>query len=356
MDNFGLDKKGFRRKLYPDIKQSMQDRAREVFGEDINVADNSFLGMLITVTSWCVSRLWQLAEKVYYNKYVDFAEGVNLDLACRNNGVTRLGALPSTGTATFSESVPSGVLISAGSIVFKTVEAGTTVGIEAVESGKAGNLPANAINRIVTPLPAVDLVSVTETVGGRDIETDSELRSRFFESLATAGAGTLNSIKSALLRTDGVKSATVEEVPEGDYYKGIRAIVWGGAEDDIAQAIFDHKAFGIKTLGSESGTAVADNEDTFTIKFDYATEQNVNIVVTVTPDSRYPANGDTLVKELVEEYIDGLSMGEDLIHSNIVARVLTVVGVADVVVKINGQSGNLAIDYDKVVKGVVTVQ
>lgn len=356
MDNFGLDKKGFRRKLYPDIKQSMQDRAREVFGEDINVADNSFLGMLITVTSWCVSRLWQLAEKVYHNKYVDYAEGVNLDLACRNNGVTRLGALPSTGTATFSESIPEGVLISAGSIVFKTVESGTTVEIKAVESGKAGNLPANAVNKIVTPLPSVELVSVTETTGGRDIETDAELRSRFFESLATAGAGTLNSIKSALLRTDGVKSATVEEVPEGDYYKGIRAIVWGGSADDIAQSVFDHKAFGIKTIGAESGQAVADNEDTFTVRFDYAQEITVQIKATVTPDSRYPSNGNDLVESVIKEYVDGLSMGEDLIHSNIVARIMTVVGVSDVTVTLNGSAGNVSVGYDKVVKGVVTVQ
>ncbi len=356
MDNFGLDKKGFKRKLYPDIKLSMQDRAREVFGEDINVNDNSFLGMLITVTSWCVSKLWQLAEKVYFNKYVDYAEGVNLDLACRNNGVSRLGALPSVGQATFSDSVPIGTMLSAGSILFKTVEAGLTVGIEAVESGKAGNLPANAVNKIVTPIPSVELVSVTETVGGRDIETDAELRSRFFESLATAGAGTLNSIKSALLRTDGVRSATVEEVPEGDYFKGIRAVVFGGAEDDIAQSIFDHKAFGIKTIGSESGTAVADNDDTFTVYFDYAEEQTVTVAITVTPDSRYPANGNTLVKELVEEYIDGLSMGEDLIHSNIVARVLTVTGVTDVEVLLNGQAGNVAVPFDKVIKGVVSVQ
>lgn len=344
---FGLDRYGFKRKKYTDIIESLQSRAVDTFGEGINLNDNSFLGMLIKVVAWAISLLWELAEKVYFNKYVDYAEGNNLDLATRNNGTTRRLSEKAKGIATFDGEVPKGILVTINGVLFETIEEGTEVWIQALEGGIEGNI-SSGICEIVTPIPSVEGFTATTTEGGRNIETDAELRTRFFSSLASGGASTLDSIVAALLKTEGVMAANVEEIEEDGYYKGIRSVVLGGSNNNIAQTLLDYKAFGIKTIGSKSGTAAADNGDTFTLNFDYATEVTIDINITVTKDDSYPSNGDQLVKEKVEEYINSLSMGEDVIYSKVIINAFGGIGVIDVDVTLNSTKNNIAIGFDEV--------
>lgn len=344
---FGLDENGFRRKKYVDVVESLRSRAVDTFGENINLKDNSFLGMFINVIAWSISLVWELAEKVYFSKYVDYAEGNNLDLATRNIGITRRGSEKSRGVATFNGTVPVGFLIKINGILFETLEQGLMVEIQALEGGTSGNIVGGECE-IVTPIPDVTTFTIVETVGGRDIETDPELRARFFSSLASAGASTLDSIISALLRTEGVRSANGQEVEEGGYYKGIRTVVLGGTNGAIAQTIFDYKAFGIKTIGSQTGTAIAGNGDTFTINFDYATEKTININATLVKDLSFPIDGNDLVKLEIEKYINSLSMGDDVIYSKVIISAFNVTGVIDVDVTLNSAKNNVTILFDEV--------
>ena len=355
----GLDKNGFKRKTYPEIVSSMQDKARATFGEDINLNSNSFLGMLISVTSWGLSLLWQTAEKIYFNKYVDYAEGNNLDLACRNHGVSRRGAVPATGFITFNNAVPIGLIVTKGDIIFKTISSGTTVKIEATEGGTQGNVLANSIKDIATPLPDLQIISNTPTAGGKGIETDGELRVRFFDSLAVAGAGTVGSIKTALLATEGVIASDVEEIKETvegiEYYSGIRAIVRGGEADDIAQTIFNYKAFGIKTVGETTGTAKADNLQEFIIKFDYADVISVNVNANIITDEGYVNMDLGIVEACIQNYITKLPMGGTIIHAKLISEVLQLEGVKDVTITLNGSTANIELGYGGVAEAIITV-
>lgn len=352
---FGLNRDGFKRKKYSDVVESLRARSVDIFGESINLNDNSFLGMLINVVAWAISLIWELAEKVYFNKFVDYADGNNLDLATRNNGITRRAAEKAKGVATFDGVVPVGFLVKINGTLFETIESGTVVKIRALEGGIDGNIPTGATYEIVTPISNVNSFTSTETTAGRNVEADAELRTRFFASLASAGASTLDSIISALLRTEGVKAATVEEIEEGGYYKGIRPIVLGGSVDNIAQTIFNYKAFGIKTIGVSNGTALADNGDSFTINFDYATSKNIAISITVTTDNSYDLNGDQLVKDEINNYINSLSMGDDVIYSKVIISAFKVVGVIDVDVTLDGGKSNVVVAFDEVATADVVI-
>ena len=354
---FGLSKKGFLRKTYPDIKESMEQRARETFGDDINLRKNSFLGMLITVTSWCISGLWQLAEKVYHNKYVDFAEGVNLDLACRNYGITRLSAEKARGQVEFNIPIDRELILSDGTVKFRTKTLGKIVDVEALNAGWEGNIDENEITEIVTPIPDTEIISSTAMKNGRDIETDVELRKRFFESLSLAGAGTLSALKSAIVNTEGVKAGTIEEVesPEG-HIIGIRPIIIGGENNDIAQTVFDKKAFGIKTIGNQSGVARALNGDEFTIYFDFAEEYPVNISAELTVIEAFSGDGKEDVLEKINDYFDSLELGEDVIYYHVISKILEVRGIVDVDLKLNGGKENIVVSYDELaVAGDITI-
>jgi uncharacterized phage protein gp47/JayE len=347
---FGLNSTGFKRKEYNDIVESMRTRARDTFGDEVKLTNDSFLGMLITVLAWTASILWQLAEKVYYSRFVKYAEGENLSIAAENGGTKRRPAEKAKGTATFTGTgiVPQGFLLSAGDILFQTTEEGLTgeeIPIEALEGGKDGNLPLGLIDNIVNPLPNIDGFTATETTGGRDLETDPELRTRYFASLGGSGASTVNSIVAELLRTESVRAASVFEEIDSGFVVGIRTVVLDGLPEDIAQSILNKKAHGIKTFGAESALATAINGQTVNINFDYASEIPIYINVELVKGNAYPVDGDSQVKKVLAQYIGGsdaegnlyagLSMNQDVVYSKIISEIFKINGVESVDVEVS---------------------
>lgn len=371
-----LDSNGFKRKQYSEIVADMQTRARNLFGENINLTDRSPLGIFIQVLAWSIALLWQLAEKVYYSAFVDTSEGNSLDYAVRKGGVTRRGAEKATATQRFTGDngtvIPIGFLVGTETeILFETIESGEiTTGtldltVRALTGGTQSNIPAGNINQIINPLAGLSsTVNLTDAEGGRNIETDAELRTRYFLSFASAGASTIDALIAALLRTVGVRGANIEEVKNvDDDVIGFRAIVLGGLVNDVAQTILNYKAWGVKTFGTQTGTAIASNGQSYTINFDYATEVDLYANITITKSGAFPINGSDLIKDRIAEYIGGtdtqgnvytgLAMGQDIVYARLIDVIFNVPGVADIVLDISKDNitfakSNIAVDFDEV--------
>jgi len=79
MSEFGLTEKGFKRKRYIDILESLQANAKSIFGRDINVNTNSPLGMQLKVIAFELAGEWEQMENVYYSGYKDTATGYQVD-------------------------------------------------------------------------------------------------------------------------------------------------------------------------------------------------------------------------------------------------------------------------------------
>ncbi|WPZ17782.1 baseplate J/gp47 family protein [Geobacillus subterraneus] len=377
-----LDATGFKRKRYSDLIDDMTLKAKDLFGEDIDVSEKSFLGILIRLFAWFLAMIWEVAEKVYNSGYMHKAEGIQLDRKAWEFGITRLqeqhaqGTIEIHGTPGFV--VEEGTLFETDKgILFELAsdvtldENGVGVGnIFCTEAGTKGNVAANAITMVSNPNE--NIISVTNplpTSGGRERETDAEFFERYQQTLAGLGSTSTDSIRAELLKLNGVRAAVVIEntgsVPDeaGRPPKSISAYVLGGDANEIARVIFSKKAAGIEAYGTEQVQVYDVAGYPHTIGFSRATEVPIAIQLTVKKNERFPADGIQQVKTEFIKYIGGtdedgtsytgLNMGEDVVFSKLINQVYRIDGVDDVqlLVGIKGEAlgtSNIAIDITEV--------
>ena len=375
---FGLTNTGFKPKRYADILPEKERRARELFGNDVNLSDSSPLGMLVRLNAWDEAAVWQQMEEVYLSAYVSSAEGVSLDRKCQDIGIMRQLATRATGTIQFSGADGTQIfegfeVQTATGIVFRTTTATTISGglalaeIEAVVPGASGNVGAGAISRMVRPQAGVTGVTNPDpTSGGRDTETDAQLRERYVRSVSKPGGASAAAIEAALLDIEGVLDAvvrqnvTLETDPAtGIPPKAIAPIVWGGDADEIADTLYTVKPAGIQCWGEDEVHEITDSRGvTHTIGFNRPDLVTVNVSATLTVDTAiFPPDGDDQVGAAIEGYLSGLALGEDVIYTRIISRIHSVPGIIDIpTLTVNGGTGNIAIAKTAVaVPGTITV-
>jgi uncharacterized phage protein gp47/JayE len=361
-----LDKTGFKRKRFADLFGEMEVKAKEVFGQQLNTTDKSFMGILLRIFAWFLARAWQTAEDVYQSGYIPTATGSSLSRLGPSVGIQRIQAKAATGSVTITGTngyaVPSGFRIATSSgILYETLEpilltGGNGTGeLRAVAPGRSGNIAAAQATVIINPVPDVTAVLNGAMTGGREIETDAEFRDRFALSVAGGGAATVDAIRAALLRTTGIRAAAVienyshEEDAAGRPPKSFEAVVLGGDPADIGQTILSNKAAGIEPFGAETVTVIDIGGFTHTIRFSYAAPVMVHLRLTVSTTNSFPADGPAQLRTALIRYVGGedadgtlyvgLNMGDDVVHSRLIAAAYGVSGVSDIQIEVS-QDGN----------------
>lgn len=365
---------GFKRMRYEDYLSKLQADAKEIFGENVDLDDESPLGQWIKLQAFQRAEENELAERVFLWGSVDYAEGVALDYAVGKYGVQRFQASKSKGTDALSLTVTAGSTVEAGfigatesGIQFRTTETvtdddnnGTVVAdIESIEYGPFGNQAIGTITEIVTPLANVTAITNTvATAGGRNREEDKELRARYYKTIATAGGSTTDSVLSELLELPDVRAAIVTENDSdttdgnGNPPHSISPVVLGGTPESIAYAIHRKKAGGIRSYGTQTFDVTDKSGRTKTIGFSYAATAEIYVNVNLSKNSAFPENGDEEVQRQIIEYIGGedadgntylgLGMAASVIHSQLL-RAVTVPGISDMTVTLRkGASGGYA--------------
>ena len=94
---YGLSSAGFTRPTLTDIIADTKREYKYVFGQNLNVAENSFLDKLITIQAEREYSLWELMENVYYSQTLTGAEGKYLDDIYSKQGVYRKAATKASG-------------------------------------------------------------------------------------------------------------------------------------------------------------------------------------------------------------------------------------------------------------------
>jgi uncharacterized phage protein gp47/JayE len=178
---------------------------------------------------------------------------------------------------------------------------------------------AETLTTIVTPVAGWDSVTnLAEGIQGRDIETDAELRLRI--EAARLGAGTVEAIKSRIQdEVDGVTRAIVienrtDDVVDGQPAHSIHVIVQGGADQDIADKIWEVKPAGIETYGSETETVVDSEGNNQTIYFSRPTLKYgwVKVRYVKTSEETFPAGGEDAIKQALVDFGDTFEIGQDM--------------------------------------------
>lgn len=359
-----LNGQGYRRKTYDEILTEVENKARELFGENVKLGHKSVIGIILMIMAWFLSLVWQDNEDVYYSGYVGTATDKNLDRLLPNSGIRRNLATYATGyitiTGTANATIPQGFLVSTeNEVLFETMEevkldaSGTgTVQVYAIETGSSGNIAANALTVIVNPDANVDAITnIAATSGGRERETDLEVRDRYYQTIEGLGATTLPSIRSELLKLPNVRAATVTEndtgVTDVNGYPphSIVAYVLGGDDQDVAETIFRNKTGGIRPFGDIEKTVFDDGGQPKRIAFFRAQELTIFLKLSILKNNLFPTDGEIQVKNTLVRHIGGedadgalyagLSMGEDVVYSRLISQVFKVPGVEDVSLSIS---------------------
>ena len=356
------DDGSFQRKTFADIEADILAKAREEFGEDVDLSQGSPIKQLLDVVIYEHERTWKLLEDLYYSSYYEDAYDTQLDKILSLAAMDRIPRRGATGEVTFSVNVANttDVTIERGTVIttkptdekpaipFKTTEvallpAGEShvsgVSIRAVEPwedeadiatdwlGDETNVAAHTItefrggidgvDHVTNPNPtgASDFLGGYDYVRGRDRETDAEFRNRYESSFGENGAATLDNIRATVESLPEVETAAIEENVEmetdarGLPPKSFRVTALPTEDDysdEIARAIGQaSRSAGIESYGEVPGQWTSADGVTRTEWFDRAEERLVYVQADVTHDGTFPDDGNKRVERAIIEYIGG---------------------------------------------------
>ena len=373
-----LTETGFKRRTFDEILTDKIAKAKELFGEDIETSELTPLGKYIRINAYDQALTEEEAEQIYYSIFPNTATGTSLDRLCVFAGIQRNAATPSQYEVLFTGEagavVPTGFLVGTESGVNFSVKEDVTIGddgssvatVECVESGEIGNVLAQEINTIVETSADVESVIGTAIITkGEEVESDTDLRKRF--TVASEGLGSCNevAITAALVRIPTVTHAGIivndtDETDEaGRPPRSFECYVSGGENyyKEIAEAIFDKKPMGIGTYGTVTQEVLDDGGYPHTIKFSTTKNIPVYVRIAIKTDAEFEGEtGKEEIKNNLEDYIDGIGIGNTLVLSSLYGQIHSVTGVKEVtelLLSTDGMSwgtANIAVErYEKCV-------
>ena len=192
---------------------------------------------------------------------------------------------------------------------------------------------ANTITDIVTQVSGWTAAwNPLDATLGEDEETDSALRLRRAQSVATAGAGTVEAIRAAILAVGGVTAAFVLEntsdVVDGDGLPAhsVEVVVLGGTTADLAAEIWATKGGGIYSSGDVASNIIDSQGFTQTVRFSRPTPVDIWVrgTYTIDPESEtgFPTDGEDLMEAAMLTYGESLTIGKDALAAEYFAPVM----------------------------------
>lgn len=341
-----LTDKGYYRPIYTELLAQQIERAKVLFGEDIDTSDTSVFGKMLRLNVLDLADCYENLEQIYYARFPNTANGMNLERLLPFAGISR-------NPRTFARhnielTGEPGALVEAGFLVcdkelyFATMEdckipddGKAITMVECQERGKIGNI-AN-INEVVNPTVEITGVKYIELAEeGQDQESDTGLRIRFNESIAGAGAATIDAISGAIMRVPGitgvniVENDTAQEV-EGRPPHSFECYVLGPASQDYAvgQAIFSKKPLGIKCTGDVEVDVLDKGGLPHVVRFSRTEEVIVYVKIEIVVNSFYETTGNEEIKRNLSEYVLSLGNGDDVILSSLYGHIHKVSGVVE---------------------------
>lgn len=358
-----LNESGYKRRTYDDIVNSKIQKAKELFGEDIETDETTVLGKFIRINAYDQALAEEEAEAIYYSRYPHTASGVSLDRVCTFVGISRNSATPAQyevkAVGTAGAVIPIGFLVQTESEIKYYSVAESEIGadgmcvfkVECTEPGTIGNVMASDINTITNPSADIEKIEGRGLIkAGTDDESDYSLRKRFDEAKTGLGACNSDSIRTALLRVPTVESVSVivneEDEPDekGRPPHSFECYISGGESHhlEIVQAIYEKKPLGIKSYGTETYSVLDAGGHPHTIKFSHCT--SINVIVNIKFKKNINFNlvtGEDDIKSNVANYINELGVGNNVILSSLYGQIHAVTGVVEVVELLIGVQGEL---------------
>ena len=333
MADFGITNTGFKRKEFSTLVKEMEDRARQLFGANVNLG-RTFEGFLIRFYAFALAAVWKTLEGSFFGLFPSSAVGILLERVLILAGVKKKPAaralvlLSVTGTndstITGATDTTTGDLFkTAQNIQFEAIQNATiangvaSFNARAVTAGISGNVPADSIIQIVNPIAGVDTVNNDNTPFslGQDKEGDIELRNRFFSG-ASGGGSSQPGIEALLEQeVEGVTRATVISntsliAKDGLQPKSVEAIVQGGLDQEVADAYFglvngSGHAGGIEPIGNTLVIVTDQKGNQFPIPITRAVERQIFVSVNIIKGAKFLNEQVNDIKTALVQHIGG---------------------------------------------------
>lgn len=333
---FNVTENGIKAPSYAEILEYFQEKAKTIFGQDVDLDADTQDGQLIAIFAQAISDVNAQAIATYNQFNPNTAVGVGLDSAVKTNGIERQEASNST--------VDLVLIGQAGTVINNGIasdDAGTnwllpeqvvipvsgeiTVTATAEEVGDIEASP-NTITQIVTPTLGWQSVNnPNQAVVGVAVETDAQLRTRQARSTELASVSLWEGIIASLLNLEGVTRVSGvkndEDAPSDEGVPGhtVAMIVDGGDVDEIGKTLFLKKGEGVGTFGTTQTTYIDTYGFPNVIKFSRPTIVNVYVTLNITPASTYLSTAADEIKSRIADYINSLSIGEDVNIARVLA-------------------------------------
>ena len=361
-----VDASGFHYPSYDDIKQELIGEMKRIYGQDLYLENDSQDYQMISAFALKIYDTYQAIELDYNNRSTKTAIGTALDALVKNNGITRKKASYSTVQLTITGDPGTGII---GGLVKDT--AGNTWAINDYyliipPSGsiqvdatctKLGDITTNinTITQIVNPTKGwISVTNTTIPAMGQPIETDEQLRKRQSISVANPSQTVIESTEGAIAAIEGVTRYRVYENDtsitdsNGIPSHSISAVVEGGIDKEIAQAIYLRKGPGCGTHGNTTVQLIPRSTVPININFSRPSYLDIDVQVRIQALTGYTNEVENDILEQVRYYLSILEIGQDVYISSIwavAARAIsniTAPTFSVLEVKLAANNGNLA--------------
>lgn len=188
-----------------------------------------------------------------------------------------------------------------------TTERETEIEVIALNGGTDGNVSAGAITEQTEILTGIiSINNKLNTLGGKDLETDTELRERYLKRLDRKSSFTTEGIKNYILKNTNVKKCQVIENDTDDFDSDGRlahsyeCICYGDTNDNILKALYEYKIAGIRTVGD-----ITKNYGEITVGFTRPTEKTIYLKVEVEAVKEiWKDDFKKIIKDIYLRYLD----------------------------------------------------
>lgn len=331
----------------------MNTKSFSQFLEDAATAIQAKAGRAVDLTVGSIMRAW--AEAVAQTSLVlqslivyvasitrlSTSQNEDVDSFVGDFGITRLPAVAASGSATFSRTTPTNVApipvgtqgqTGDGTQTFSVIAdssnpnydaandqylipAGTTgisVPVQAAVAGAAGNISANTLTVLLSPLPGVDSITNTAAfTNGADAESDDALKKRFAELVAGATQATKVAIEAAIdsLQQGLTYSIVENQTKAGATQLGYFYVVVDDGTGSPPQSTLDAVYAAID--GAVRGFTI-----TFAVFAPTVETADVSMSVSVSAGADATITK-AAVQTAVQNYINGLALGATLPYSQL---------------------------------------
>lgn len=336
-----IDSTGLNIPTYQDIETHLLTQAREIFGADIYLGNDSQDYQFIVATAFVLYDALLTAQLAFNNRTPSTAIGPALDGIVALNGLVRRQETKSTATLTLTGTaftlirggivgdlngnpwaLPAEVTLDADGLALVTATCTVEGSITAA---------ANTINLILTPTFGwTTATNASPASPGRPLETDSQLRIRQTLSVANPSQTPVLGILGAVLATENVTDAQLYENatsspvstingvtnPNDFPANSITLVVDGGADDDIAHAIAVRKTPGCATVG-DVVVDVWEEAISTEIRFYRPIEIPIQVEITITVLPGYNSEVGLNARQAIIDYLNSLTAGQSVVISEL---------------------------------------